>query len=94
MNADMIILAPVITEKSNLQSEQGRYVFKVAPHANKIQIMQAVRTMFNVHPSSCNIINVKRKPRRVRYRKGYTASWKKAIVALVPNEKIPLFEGS
>jgi len=42
----------------------------------------------------CNIINVGGKPRRVRYRQGYTSSWKKAIVTLQANEKIQIFEGA
>jgi large subunit ribosomal protein L23 len=56
--------------------------------------MQAVRAQFGVHPVACNIIIVKRKPKRVRYQPGYTASWKKAIVTLRPGEVIQAFEGA
>ena len=62
--------------------EAGKYVFKVDTRANKIQVMDAVRRLFDVHPVACNIMTVKGKPKRVRYRKGYTATWKKAVVTL------------
>lgn len=89
-----VIIEPLLTEKSNVLREQNKFMFKVDPRANKLQIMQAVRERFDVHPVDCNIVNVKRKPKRVRYRKGYTASWKKAIVTLARDEKIALFEGA
>ncbi len=91
---DHVIIEPVLTEKTNLLRERSKYVFKVDPRANKIQVMEAVRDLFDVHPVKCNIINVKGKPKRVRYRKGYTASWKKAVVTLPDSEKIALFEGA
>ena len=77
-----IIIEPLLTEKSNILREQNKYMFRVDPRANKLQVMSAVRALFDVHPVSCNIVNVKPKPKRVRYQKGYTASWKKAVVTL------------
>ena len=88
-----ILLEPVLSEKANILREQGKYVFKVAQSANKIQIKEAVRRLFNVHPISCTVMVVGGKPKRLRYRKGYTATWKKAIVRLPKDEKIALFEG-
>ena len=88
-----ILLEPVLSEKANMLREQGKYVFKVAQSANKIQIKEAVRRLFNVHPISCTVMVVGGKPKRLRYRKGYTATWKKAIVRLPKDEKIALFEG-
>jgi len=88
-----ILLEPVISEKANLLREQGKYVFKVNPAATKPQIMEAVRKLFNVNPVSCTVMNMGGKPKRLRYRSGYTASWKKAIVRLSKDEKIGLFEG-
>ena len=38
-------------------------------------------------------MNVGGKPKRLRYRSGYTATWKKAIVRLAKDEKISIFEG-
>lgn len=91
---DEIIIEPVLTEKSNLMREAHKYSFRVSSRANKLQVMDAVRRLFDVHPLACTIMTVKRKPKRVRYRKGYTASWKKAVVTIAPGEKISLFEGA
>ena len=88
-----ILIEPVLSEKANILREEGKYVFKVAMSANKIQIKEAVRRMFNVHPISCTVMVVGGKPKRLRYRSGYTASWKKAIVRLPKDEKINIFEG-
>ena len=94
MDADKIIIKPLLTEKSNRLREVHKYAFRVDSRANKIQIRTAIEELFNVHPISCTVSNVKRKPKRVRYRKGYTSSWKKAIVTLPPNETIGIFEGA
>jgi large subunit ribosomal protein L23 len=88
-----ILLEPVLSEKANQLREEGKYVFKVDPKATKIQIKEAVSKLFNVHPISCNVMVVGGKPKRLRYRKGYTSSWKKAIIRLPKDEKITIFEG-
>jgi large subunit ribosomal protein L23 len=88
-----ILIKPVLSEKANLLREEGKYVFEVAMSANKIQIKEAVRRLFNVHPVSCTVMVVGGKPKRLRYRKGRTATWKKAIVRLPKDEKIAIFEG-
>ena len=88
-----ILIEPVLSEKANLLREQGKYVFKVSQSANKIQIKEAVRRLFNVHPVSCTVMVVGGKPKRLRNRAGYTATWKKAIVRLAKDEKISVFEG-
>ena len=88
-----ILLEPVLSEKANMMREEGKYVFKVDPRATKTQIKEAVYRLFNVHPISCNVMVVGGKPKRLRYRSGYTATWKKAIVRLAKDEKITIFEG-
>ena len=88
-----ILLEPVLSEKANLLREQGKYVFKVDPAANKIQIKEAVRRLFNVHPIACTVMVGGGKPKRQRNRAGYTSTWKKAIVRLPKDEKIGVFEG-
>jgi large subunit ribosomal protein L23 len=88
-----ILIEPVLSEKANLMREQGKYVFKVAQSANKTQIKEAVRRLFNVHPISCTVMVVGGKPKRLRNRAGYKATWKKAIVRLQKDEKISVFEG-
>ena len=93
MNYESILIEPVLSEKANILREQGKYVFKVDPRANKLQIKEAVRKLFNVHPFSCTVLNVGGKPKRLRNRPGYTSSWKKAVVRLAKDEKIAIFEG-
>ena len=99
MEADSVIVEPVLTEKTNLmrESESRKYVFKVNPRANKFEIMKAIHELFAVNPLNCRIINVKRKPRMARtksgFRLGHTSSWKKAIVTLPKGERIDVFEG-
>ncbi len=88
-----ILIEPVLSEKSNALREEDKYVFKVARSATKLQVREAVKRLFNVNPIDCTIINMDGKPKRVRQKAGYTASWKKAIVRLKKGEKIGLFEG-
>jgi len=93
MDLSKIIIEPVVTEKSNQMREKGKYTFRVDDLENKVQVMQAVRQLFNVHPVSCRIMRAKGKPKRVRYQPGYTATWKKAVVTLASGEVIQVFEG-
>jgi large subunit ribosomal protein L23 len=93
MNYEQILIEPVLSEKTNILREQGKYVFKVDSRATKIQIKEAVRRLYKVNPVSCNIMVVGGKPKRLRSRPGYTSSWKKAIVRLSKDEKISIFEG-
>jgi large subunit ribosomal protein L23 len=93
MTYENILIEPVLSEKANILREEGKYVFRVDPAATKIQIKEAVRRLFNVHPISCTTMVVGGKPKRQRYRSGYTSSWKKAIIKLPKDEKISLFEG-
>jgi large subunit ribosomal protein L23 len=93
MTMDRIIIEPVVTEKTNIMRESHKYVFKVDSRANKYQIMDAVRKLYNVHPLGCNVLRTSTKPKRLRYREGWTSSWKKAIITISPEEKIAIFEG-
>jgi large subunit ribosomal protein L23 len=90
---EQILIEPVLSEKANAMREEGKYVFKVDLQATKLQIKEAVRRLFNVHPISCTVMVVGGKPKRQRYRSGYTSTWKKAIVRLPKEERIALFEG-
>lgn len=93
MNYENILIAPVLSEKSNDLREQGKYVFKVDPAASKIEIKEAVRKLFDVKVVDCTVCNVGGKIKRVRGRPGRTSSWKKAVVRLAPGETIKVFEG-
>lgn len=100
MDAHSIILAPVVTEKTNVmrESEKKKYAFRVDSRANKLQIMQAITDLFSVKPVACHVMNVKPKPRNFRSksgsRLGHTSRWKKAIVTLKAGDKIDIFEGA
>jgi large subunit ribosomal protein L23 len=90
------ILRPVVSEKSTILGGSGKYVFEVAPDANKIQIKQAVEQAFankKVNVADVNIVRVTGKVRRRGRSVGMTRSWKKAIVTLQRGQRLDLFEG-
>ena len=94
MNKDPreVIIRPIITERAFDQiEEENRYTFEVAKSANKIEIAKAIQEIFNVTVVKVNTVNVKPKPKRVRYQMGYTRSWKKAIVKLAEGDSIDLY---
>ena len=82
MLAEEIILAPVVTEKSNNGLQAGKYTFKVNKKATKIDIKNAVEKLFEVKVLSVNTITVKGKEKRVGRYVGKTSDWKKAIVTI------------
>ena len=88
-----ILIEPVLSEKATLLKDEGKYVFKVHPDANKFEIKDAVSKLFNVKVLDCTVMNVGGKVKRVRTRPGKTSNWKKAIVRLAPGETIKVFEG-
>ena len=65
MSPEEIILKPIITEKSNVGVEEGKYTFKVAKKATKVQIADAVQTLFGVKVLKVNTMNVQGKEKRV-----------------------------
>ena len=85
-----IIKAPVITEKSEIAREAGKFTFKVDPRANKIEIKEAIEKIFNVKVTSIRTLNVKPKKRRVGRYTGLTNRTKKAIVTLAEGQTIEL----
>ena len=85
MVAEDIILAPVVTEKSSSDIQEGKYTFKVAKKATKIEIKNAVEKLFEVKVLKVNTITVKGKEKRVGVHQGRTSDWKKAIVTIDTN---------
>ena len=77
-----IIKSILRTEKSTKLMPLNKYLFWVDSAANKIEIKKAVEEIFKVKVASVNVMNVKGKPRRVRYQLGKTSDWKKAWVTL------------
>ena len=89
-----VILRPVVSEKSYALMDKGVYVFIVQPDANKIQIRQAVESIFNVSVVKVNTLNRKGKLKRNRRQPtfGKRADTKRAVVTLAPGQTIPLLE--
>ena len=85
MKPEDIIIAPVITEKSNDELQQGKYTFRVNKNATKVEIAKAVEKLFEVKVLKVNTISVKGKQKRVGYHVGKTSDWKKAIVTIDTN---------
>ena len=85
MVAEDIIIAPVVTEKSNMDMQEGKYTFKVAKKATKVDIKNAVEKLFEVKVLKVNTITVKGKEKRVGVHQGRTSDWKKAIVTIDTN---------
>ena len=86
-----VVIQNWITERTTtIQSEEGRYAFKVDARANKYEIRDAVEKLFKVKVDSVNVMSVRGKIRRVRYRPGFTPSWKKALIKLKPGFTIEL----
>ncbi len=90
MNSE-IIIAPVITEKSQALASNGKtFVFKVRKDANKTQIKKAIEDLFGVKVASVNTLNTKPKDKRVGRYTGKTKTYKKAIVTLVDGATIEM----
>ena len=83
-----IILAPVVTEKSNRISEQNQVTFKVRKDATKPQIKSAVEGLFGVKVTGVNTLVQKGKMKRFRGRIGHRSDVKKAIVTLAEGQSI------
>ena len=95
MRPEEIIVKPIITEKSSTGVAEGKYTFKVAKKATKVQIANAVETLFDVKVLSVNTITVKGKEKRVGANSGKRPDWKKAIVTIDtnPSEETYLSKG-
>lgn len=88
-----VILAPHITEKSTLLSENNAVVFKVANDATKPQIKAAVEALFDVKVEGVNTIVAKGKTKRWKGKPYKRVDSKKAIVTLADGQSIDITEG-
>lgn len=87
-----IVQKPIITEKATLVRENNKYVFRVDPRANKIQIRKAIESIFDVHVESVRTVTMPSKPKRQGLFVGRTSPWKKAYVTLRPGDSIEVIE--
>ena len=95
MRPEDILVRPIITEKSNMDIQEGKYTFEVNKKATKVEIAKAVEKLFEVKVLKVNTISVKGKEKRVGAHLGKTSDWKKAIVTIDtnPTEKSYLAKG-
>jgi large subunit ribosomal protein L23 len=89
-----IIKRPLITEKTSIQKEQfNKLTFEVDRRANRIEIKKAIETIFNVRVASVKTMQITGKTKQRGRIIGKRRDWKKAIVTLLPGERIDFFEG-
>ena len=94
MIANEIIKRPLITEKTSIQKElYNQLTFEVDRRANRIEIKRAIETVFNVRVSGVKTVQVTGKIKKRGRIVGKRRNWKKAIVRLMPGERIDFFEG-
>ena len=84
----LVVKSPLLTERLNRLQPQNIYGFWVDKNANKIEVKYAIEKIYNVKVVKVNIINMPPKRRRLRFKEGHTASWKKAIVRIKEGQTI------
>ena len=94
MNLVEVIKGPVITEKGTLVNELGnQVVFRVDRRANKVEIRNAIETLFKVSVTQVRTLVARGKDKRVGKFSGRRPAWKKAVVTLKAGDQIAFFEG-
>jgi large subunit ribosomal protein L23 len=89
-----IIRGPLVTEKTTLQKELNNQVtFKVDKRANRVEIKDAIEKNFSIKVQKVRTVQVKGKVKQRGRIIGKRADWKKAIVSLMPGQRIDFFEG-
>ena len=89
-----IIKRLLITEKTSIQKELfNKVIFEVDRRANRIEIKKAIETIFNVRVASVKTMQITGKTKQRGRITGKRRDWKKAIVTLLPGERIDFFEG-
>jgi len=96
MTPEQVIKRPIIlTEKSRVLQEGGnQVVFEVDRRANKIEIRNAVQSLFKVTVTDVNTLVIRGKMRRMGRGVAKTQNWKKAIVTLKSGDSIKFFQGT
>jgi large subunit ribosomal protein L23 len=92
-SAYKVLIKPLVTEKAANLASKGQYVFVVSREANKIEIMKAIYSVYNIKPLSVNIINNQGKKVRRGKQTGKRKDWKKAIVSLAEGKSLNIYEG-
>lgn len=88
------IIRPLITEKTSIQKEDFNQVsFEVDRRANRVEIRRAVEKVFKVRVADVRTMQIKGKVKQRGRISGKRRDWKKAIVKLMPGERIDFFDG-
>jgi large subunit ribosomal protein L23 len=93
MLPSQVIIRPVVSEKTFVLAETGKYTFRVHERAHKTQIRQAIEQLFDVKVLGVRTASVKSKPKRRGQTSGRSRQWKKAIVQVREGDTIPIFRG-
>jgi len=93
MEPSQVIIRPVVSEKTYVLAEAGKYTFRVDDRAHKTQIRQAIEQLFEVGVVDVRTQHVKSKPKRRGQTAGRSRQWKKAIVQVREGDTIPIFRG-
>lgn len=89
-----IVKRPLITEKTSIQKEVNNQItFEVDRRANRVEIKKAIENIFNVNVVGVRTMQIKGKTKQRGRIVGKRRNWKKAIVTLMPGERIDFFEG-
>lgn len=89
-----IIKRPLITEKTSIQkAESNQLSFEVDRRANRVEIRRAIEGIFKVNVATVRTMQIKGKVKRRGKIVGKRRDWKKAIVKLMPGERIEFFDG-
>ena len=90
-----IIKRPLNTEKTNIQKEAlNQVTFEVDRRANRIEVKRAVEAAFKVRVARVHTMQIRGKTKRRGRTVGKRRDWKKAVVTLMPGERIEFFEGA
>nr|YP_010733696.1 ribosomal protein L23 [Gayralia brasiliensis]YP_010733770.1 ribosomal protein L23 [Monostroma nitidum]WEG92967.1 ribosomal protein L23 [Gayralia brasiliensis]WEG93041.1 ribosomal protein L23 [Monostroma nitidum] len=82
---------PILTKKSIRRIEQNQYTFDVDPRLTKTQIKKLFETLFNVKVLAVNTHLLPTKKKRLGLNQGYKTRYKRIIITIKANQKIPLF---
>jgi len=89
-----IIIRPIVTEKTSIQKAVSNQLsFEVDKRANRVEIKRAIEDIFKVNVASVRTMHVKGKVKQRGRIVGKRRNWKKAIVKLMPGERIEFFDG-
>ena len=94
MMPNEIIIRPLITEKTSIQKEMhNQLTFEVDRRANRIEVKRAIETIFKVRFAAVKTMQITGKTKQRGRVTGKRRDWKKAVVTLLPGERIDFFEG-